>query len=144
MSISVRLIRRGAEWIKSIPSFETKPTEKETRMAKFLFIYRDAPPTEMPSPEVMQAVLSQWGAWIEKFMKTGEMLDPGDGLKPEGRVVRNSQVMSDGPYMESKEIMGGYSIISAPNFDAALNIAMECPAAKHGGSLEIRELAGWV
>lgn len=51
--------------------------------------------------------------------------------------------MSDGPFLEAKEILGGYSIIQAASYDRAVQIAKECPVVLHGGSIEIRELAGY-
>lgn len=115
-------------------------------MAKFLFVYRDAmdPNAAPPSPEEMQAALQHWGEWIGKFSATGNILDAGDGLKPAGKVVRGNGVVSDGPFAESKEILGGYSVVEAKDFDHAVTIAKECPAVLFGGSLEIRELAGYV
>lgn len=112
-------------------------------MPKYLFVYRDATTTAPPSPEAMQAVLAEWGAWIEKFMKTGSILDPGDALKECGRVLRKGgTAVTDGPFVEAKEILGGYSVIQADSYDAAVAIAKECPGSKHG-TLEIRELAGF-
>lgn len=110
-------------------------------MPKFLFVYRNEPMTAPPSPEEMQAVLGLWGVWIEKFMKTGNILDPGDGLKECGKVLRPGAAVTDGPFVEAKEILGGYSVIQADNYDHAVKIAQECPGSQHG-SLEIRELAG--
>jgi hypothetical protein len=110
-------------------------------MAKFLLVYRDVPPTQEPSAEQMQAILGEWMAWIGKFQQSGHMVDAGDGLKPAGKLIRQ-QVVHDGPFAESKEILGGYSVIQAANWDEALSVAKECPAAAHG-SIEIRELAGY-
>ena len=113
-------------------------------MAKFLFLYRGSMSEVQgpPSPEQMQAIMTEWNAWIDKFKKSGNMLDPGDALAPSGRVIR-SGVISDGPFVEAKELLGGYSIIQAKDFDEALLVAKECPGSQ-GGSLEIRELAGYV
>jgi hypothetical protein len=109
-------------------------------MPKYLFVYRNEPMTAPPSPEQMQAALAEWGVWIEKFMKSGNILDPGDGLKECGKVLRKAgTTVTDGPFVEAKEILGGYSVISADSYDAAVKIAKECPGACHG-SLEIREL----
>lgn len=115
-------------------------------MAKFLFIYRD--PIEMataqPTPEEMQSVLEKWGEWIGKFSATGNIVDPGDGLQPTGKHITAKGVVTDGPFAESKEILGGYSVIEAGDYDQALAVARECPALAFGGSIEIRELAGFV
>ena len=112
-------------------------------MPKYLFAYRDSASTPPPCPEDMQAALGLWGVWIEKFMKSGTILDPGDGLKGEGRIVRRGGAVTDGPFVEAKEILGGYSIVQADSFDHAVSIAKECPGSR-SGTLEIRELAGFV
>jgi hypothetical protein len=111
-------------------------------MAKYLFVYRGAPDEQakMP-PEQMQQVMQKWGAWIGEAMQKGWMTDPGDGLLPEGRVVR-ATVVKDGPFVETKEIVGGYSVVEAPNIDAAAELAKGCPAVLYGGTVEVRTLAG--
>ena len=112
-------------------------------MPKFMLVYRGPVVTTPPSPEEMQGALKMWGDWIGKFMATGEIVDGGDGLLPTGKVVRPGGIVSDGPFMESKEILGGYSIVSVTDYDEAIEIAKECPATLHGGSVEIRQLAGF-
>lgn len=112
-------------------------------MPKYLFVYRNEPMPVAPSPEQMQAALAEWGVWIEKFMKSGNIVDPGDGLKECGKVLRKAgTAVTDGPFVEAKEILGGYSVVQADSYDAAVAIAKECPGAKYG-TLEIRELAGY-
>jgi hypothetical protein len=74
-------------------------------------------------------------------MQAGWMTDPGDGLTPEGCVV-TAKVISDGPFVESKEIVGGYSVVEAENIQAAAKLAKGCPAIEYGGSVEVRRLAG--
>ena len=112
-------------------------------MAKFLFIYRspsDAP-QEAPSPEQMQGIMAEWHAW---FRKVGDaMIDGGDGLQPTGRIVRPGGVVSDGPFIEAKELVGGYSIVEASSYDQAVEHARSCPIVTSGGTIEVRELAGF-
>ena len=135
----------------SSPSARRQPPDYFTRlqaersMPKYLFVYRGPKdqPAAPPSPEQMQAALKQWGDWVAKFAASGNILDGGDGLLPTGKVVRSSGVISDGPFAESKEVLGGYSVISADNYNHAVKIASECPAVLHNGSVEIRELAGY-
>lgn len=111
-------------------------------MAKFLFIYRDpATPPPPPSPEEMQAFLALWGEWFQECGPA--IVDGGDALKPTGRVLKEGLVVTDGPYIEGKEILGGYSVINADSYDAAVEIAKKCPIAKFGGQIEIREFAGY-
>jgi hypothetical protein len=111
-------------------------------MAKFLFVYRDpVEPRPQPSPEEMQQFLALWGQWFEKF--PGAIVDGGDALQPTGRVVKPDGIVSDGPYVEAKEMLGGYSVIEAPDYDRAVAIAKDCPIAMVGGAVEIREFAGF-
>jgi hypothetical protein len=71
------------------------------------------------------------------------MLDAGDGLKREGRVVNARKVVSDGPFIEVKEIVGGFSIVGADTLDAAAEFAKGCPIFLRGGSVEVRPLQGF-
>jgi len=113
-------------------------------MAKYLLIYRNPPdPSEPPSAEEMQAVLAAWGTWIGKFSATGNILDAGDGLLGTGKQLRAGGVVSDGPFMESKEVLGGYSVIQADSYDHAVAISKDNPIFSAGGWIEIRELAGY-
>ena len=111
-------------------------------MAKYLFIYRDdAQPKAQPSPEEMQAFLATWGEWFQKF--SANIVDGGDGLLPTGRVLKGDGVVTDGPYVEAKEMIGGFSVIQADSYEGALAVARECPIAKFGQAIEIREFAGY-
>ena len=106
-------------------------------MAKFLCIYRE--PTERrakPSPEEMQALQTAWYAWMQKFSSA---IVTGDGLKRTGRLVK-AGLVTDGPYVEAKEIIVSFAIIQADNYEAAMAIARECPP---GHTIEIREFAGY-
>ena len=115
-------------------------------MAKFLFIYRSSAEMEQgppPSPEMMQEILSQWGKWMETVAKGGCLHDGGDGLLPTGKKVKPGGVVSDGPFIESKELVGGYSVIKADSYDKAVEFAKTCPIIAGGGWIEVRELAGY-
>jgi hypothetical protein len=110
---------------------------------KFLFLYRTpaGAPSKPPSPEDMQAMFAAWTAWKTKFNQ--EIIDVGDGLKGGGAVYKKG-VVTDGPYIEAKEVMGGYSIVATASLARAAEIAKECPMNEvPGASIEIRELAGF-
>jgi hypothetical protein len=112
-------------------------------MAKFLFIYRGAGEhLRTMSPEQLQAHNQKWVDWISEGMRKGWMLDPGDGLTNEGRVV-NSKVVTDGPFAESKEMIGGYTIVDAETVDDAAKLAKGCPGLLVGATVEVRRLAGY-
>ncbi len=112
-------------------------------MANFLFVYRGSGEAESKmTPDEMQQMMQKWGAWIGEAMARGWMINPGDALTMEGRVVDTHKVVTDGPFVESKEIVGGYSIVQADTIDAAAELAKECPALLTGGSVEVRAMAG--
>jgi hypothetical protein len=112
-------------------------------MAKFLFVYRGGGDAyDKMTPDEVQQNMQKWGAWIREALQQGWMVDPGDALAPEGRVVRPKKVVTDGPFVESKECVGGYSIVQADTIDAAAALAKGCPGLLTGGSVEVRALAG--
>ena len=106
---------------------------------KFLFLYRfpAVAPAQPASPEQMQAQYAAWSAWKAKFEK--EVL-PGEGLKSGGAVVKGGNV-TDGPYIEAKEVLGSYAFVETASLARAIDIARECPITTiPGASVEIREL----
>lgn len=111
-------------------------------MTKFLCIYRE-PTTHRvnPSPEEMQALQTAWYAWMQKFKSA---IVTGDGLKRTGRLLK-AGLVTDGPYAEAKEIVASYGVIQADNYETALAIVRESPAAAAGTgwSIEIREMFGF-
>lgn len=111
-------------------------------MPKFLFLYRggDNDLGEL-SPEQMQQIMQVWHDWIEAGMKAGWMVDGGHGLMPDGRVIASDgQTVTDGPFAESKELVGGYSMVQADDLDAAVKLADGCPVFASGSSVEVRQL----
>ena len=107
---------------------------------KFLFLYRSSPaPRDQPSPADIQAGYMQWKAWMAKYAK--EILaqpPPRSGPKPAGAAaVCRGGAVTDGPYVEGKEVVGGWSFIEAESFAHAVEIAKEVPMF---GSVEIREI----
>lgn len=92
------------------------------------------------SPEESQAHMQKWGAWMGELSEKGILVD-GLPLGRDGkRIEGSSKVVSDGPYAEGKEIVGGYLIVNAENMDSAMEISMDCPLFENDGDLEIREI----
>ena len=112
-------------------------------MPNFLFVYRSEPfdPSKV-SPEDMQKSMDRWTKWIGQGFTEGWLVDAGDALLPETRVIDRKLVVTDGPFVETKEIVGGYSVIKAESFDEAITYARICPNVLEGGSIEIRRMAG--
>ena len=113
-------------------------------MNKYLFLYRrpEDSYSHQPSPDEMQAIFKAWSAWKEKFKN--QIVDMGDGLNPGGRVLKGNDQVTDGPFVEAKEVLGGYSIVQTKSYDEALDVARECPFRETpGASIEVREMAGY-
>jgi hypothetical protein len=112
-------------------------------MANFLFVYRGGDePYRTMTPEQRQQNMQKWTDWIALGFQKGWMVDAGDALTPEGRVVNAKKVVTDGPFVESKEILGGFSIVQADTIDEAAELAKGCPVLLTGGRVEVRPLAG--
>ena len=113
-------------------------------MANFLFVYRSGKDSRATmSPEEMQQVLQKWQTWITEGLRKGWMLDAGDALKQDGRVVNARKVVTDGPFVEAKDVVGGFSIVQAETLDAAAELAKGCPVLLRGGTVEVRPLEGF-
>ena len=110
-------------------------------MKDFLFVYRsDFKNQPVASPEEMQAVTKKWMDWIGGIAAQGKLTAQGNRLGSEGRVVKPGNVVTDGPYTEIKEVIGGYSIVKAENFDEAVEMAKGCPGLLFGGNVEVRDI----
>jgi len=109
-------------------------------MKEFLLIYRaDQNSVAQRSPEEMQASTQQWMDWLGGIAAQNQLTSNGHRLVNEGKVVKGS-VVTDGPFTELKEAVGGYSIIKAASLEEATEISKGCPIHKVGGSVEIRQL----
>jgi hypothetical protein len=109
---------------------------------KYMLIYRNPASSErtQPSPTELQAMLAQWEKWKAA---NPSIIDMGDALLPTGKALKNG-VVTDGPTIESKELVSGYSILEAKDYDGALLVAKSCPILfAPGASIEVRELAGY-
>lgn len=109
-------------------------------MKDFMFLFRGIPGAGNPSPEQMQANMQKWMGWIEN-LRAANLYLGGEPLTPAGKVVKGTQpIVTDGPFAESKEIIGGYFIIKAASLEEAAELAKGCPDFAIGGSVEVREI----
>ena len=92
------------------------------------------------SPEVMQAHMQKWQDWMRQLSQEGKM-KAGLPLTIDGKVLRSSSVVTDGPFAEGKEIIGGYLIVQAADLAEATEIAKSCPIFLYEGSVEVRKIA---
>jgi hypothetical protein len=113
-------------------------------MTKFLFVYRNGTESSGKlTPEEMQGQMQKWQTWLSQGIQKGWLVEAGDALKREGRVVNAKRVVTDGPFVEAKDVVGGFSIVKADSLDAAAEHAKGCPGLLVGGTVEVRQLAGF-
>src|SRR5256885_2666284 len=105
----------------------------------YLCIQRSQPGKgEKPSPAQMQEMYAKFNAWKEKFKD--KIVDMGGQLKAGGKIV-TSEGATDGPFVEAKEVIGGFMIVSAESLEEATQVARECPGVvMPGSSVEVREI----
>ena len=109
-------------------------------MAKqnYLCIQRSQPGKDQkPSPAQMEEMYAKFNAWKEKFQDN--IVDMGGKLQGPGKIV-TSEGATDGPFVEAKEVIGGYMIISAESMEQAVEVARESPGVFPGSSIEVRPI----
>ena len=111
-------------------------------MKDYLFLFRGGLDfTEAPAEQVQQAMM-KWKKWVEELTQKG-IYNGGERLaRNNAAVVKgNAKQVVDGPYTESKEIVGGYISIKANDLKEAIEISKDCPIFNFDGNVEIREVA---
>jgi hypothetical protein len=106
-------------------------------MKEYMMIFRNEKRKVQPSSEQMQNMLKDWQSWIGNIAKQGKYVGT-NRLLPEGRTIKPNKIISDGPYMEAKELVGGYLIVKAKSLDEAMEMAQTCPNLTYGGNVEVR------
>lgn len=106
-------------------------------MSEFVYLYRGG---ERPnSPEQGEQEMQKWVAWLGELGAKGHVKDRGQPLDPTGKVIRGKQkVVTDGPYPESKDIVGGYTLVEAKDLTQAAELSKGCPIFDSGGLVEVR------
>ena len=110
-------------------------------MKEFLLLFRGGEARLDLSPEDMQEHMQRWMQWMAELGKQGKFAGAQPLVKT-GRVVTGTKkVISDGPFMEGKEILGGYLICKVSTYDEAVKIAEDCPVLEfNDGTVEVREI----
>ncbi|MBE7172502.1 MAG: transcription initiation protein [Williamsia sp.] len=109
-------------------------------MKEFMMLFRHEPnPASKPSPEQLQASIKKWQDWIGGIAAQGKFVATNQ-LGFEGKTVKSNKVVTDGPYAEIKEIVGGYLQIKADSLDEAVELADGCPILQVGGHVEVRNI----
>jgi hypothetical protein len=111
-------------------------------MSEYVLLYRstqEAHREAMGSPEKAQQSMAKWRAWMKDMTDKRQLKNMGQPLERVGKVVSGrNKTVSDGPYAETKDVIGGYSIIEARDADQAAQIASGCPILDQDGCVEVR------
>jgi hypothetical protein len=112
-----------------------------TSATNYLFVFRYPVDGPDPTPEEMEKIFGKWMAWMKGMKAKGQYVG-GDRLDDGGKVVRNPRgaTVTDGPFAEAKEIVGGYIIVTAASLAAAAEIAKGCPGLENGTIVEVRPI----
>jgi hypothetical protein len=105
----------------------------------FLYLFRGGD-NGSASPEDMQRTMQKWGAWVETLAKENRMRG-GDPLETQGKLVSGkAKTVTDGPFAEAKDVVGGYLLVAASDLAQATELAKGCPIFELGGAVEVRAI----
>ncbi len=109
-------------------------------MKEFLLVFRrDFVSNEaQPSPEQLQNMMKPWQDWMGSLAAQNKLANAGNRLSSEGKVVKPGGTITNGPYVEIKEAIGGYIIVKANSIDEAAELAKGCPILSIKGNVEVR------
>lgn len=110
-----------------------------------MLLFRNAGPEAHAhlTPEGRAVLARQWNDWYDG-LAARKKVSHGQPLALEGRVVTGagaSARVTDGPFAEAKEVVGGYIMLTVDSLDEATEIAKQCPGLAHGLTVEVRPLA---
>ncbi len=105
---------------------------------EFVFLFRQ--PALNQSAEKQEDIQKKWNDWIGGIAAQGKIAGNGLHLTSVGSVLKPGGVVTDGPFVEIREILGGFIVVKADTMDDAITLAHGCPAIDAGGSVEIRTI----
>jgi len=112
-------------------------------MSEYLFLFRGGDHENMDekkSPEKFQAHMQKWMQWMGALTEQGKFVG-AQPLNEIGKVVTGTKkVVTDGPFVEGKEMVGGYLICRADNLEEAVQLSKGCPVLENEGTVEVREI----
>ena len=111
-------------------------------MKDFLFVFR-ADMRNMPqrTEEEAKANTQKWMDWVGSIAAQNKLADRGARLEQVGKVVMPNDLITDGPYTEIKESIGGFITVRTESLDEAVLLAKGCPILTNGGNVEVREVS---
>ncbi len=106
-------------------------------MNEFVFLYRGGQTGR--SPEQAQQVIQKWMAWFKELSENGHVKDRGQPLERSGKLVSGKRkAVTDGPFAEAKDVVGGYTLIVAKDLKEAAELSKSCPILEFDGQVEVR------
>ena len=110
-------------------------------MKDYLLLFRGGLHFQTATQEQIQQAMQKWKVWMDELTQKG-VYGGGQRLTPNGAVLQGQKKQrSDGPYVESKEMVGGYMLIKAAGLEEAIETSKGCPIFDYGGITEVREVA---
>ena len=110
-------------------------------MEEYLILVHQTKPID-ETPEELKALMARYEIWADKLIAQNRLIS-GQRLSRTGRVILDKNtIVSDGPFLESKEIIGGYMMIRAESLEAAAQLASDCPIGENR-VLSVRPMYEW-
>jgi len=110
-------------------------------MKQFMMIFQGGDYiTSQLSPDEIQQRMQKWFAWVED-LKQKELYVSGEPLTADAKKVSGvNQVVTDGPFVDAKELVGGFFVVKANDWDHAVSLTNGFPDYDLGGAVEVREV----
>ena len=106
-------------------------------MSEYVFLYRGGESGR--SPEIAQQMMQKWMTWLKDLGAKGHIKDQGQPLERSGKLVKGKQkTVTDGPFAEAKDVVGGYTLIEARDITQAVELSKGCPILEVDGAVEVR------
>jgi hypothetical protein len=108
-----------------------------------LLLHRPVERSRPTDPQMMTKITREYMDWADRTRTDGRLKGGSKLTDDAGRILRAQDgrvTTTDGPFIESKEIVGGYFLISAGDYAEACRIASECPHLKYGSYIEVRQV----
>jgi hypothetical protein len=111
-------------------------------MKEYLFLFRGGDGRKLQqSPEKWQEHMQKWMQWMGDLTEKGKFVSAQPLNQTGKKISGNKKVVSDGPFMEGKEMVGGYLMCKAGTYDEAVELAKGCPILEFAdGVVEVREI----
>jgi hypothetical protein len=119
--------------------------DPEEPIVKYMLLIYGTEPTEAPSPELQQEIMDAYIGYTKEIIDSGVHLagEPLQGVQTATTVqvdASGQRLVTDGPFAETREVLGGYYLVDVPDLDAAIDWAARCPGARYGGKIEVRPI----